>query len=57
MGAANEALLLWLLLLMAMKTVAFDLDGTLIDVSERDYRIYSDILLKLGYNPIVKKEY
>ena len=33
-------------------TIAFDLDGTLIDVSERDYRIYSDILLKLGYNPI-----
>lgn len=42
---------------MAMKTVAFDLDGTLIDVSERDYRIYSDILLKLGYDPITKKEY
>lgn len=38
-------------------TIAFDLDGTLIDVSERDYRIYSDILLKLGYNPIAKKEY
>lgn len=57
MGASNEALLLWLLLLMAMKTVAFDLDGTLIDVSERDYRIYSDILLKLGYDPITKKEY
>lgn len=57
MGASNEALLLWLLLLMSMKTVAFDLDGTLIDVSERDYRIYSDILLKLGYDPITKKEY
>lgn len=38
-------------------TIAFDLDGTLIDVSERDYRIYSDILLKMGYNPISKKEY
>lgn len=38
-------------------TIAFDLDGTLIDVSERDFRIYSDILLKMGYSPISKKEY
>ena len=40
-----------------MNTIAFDLDGTLIDVSERDYKIYSDILLKMGYTPILKKEY
>lgn len=40
-----------------MKTIAFDLDGTLIDVSERDYRIYADILLRLGYRPISKDEY
>ena len=38
-------------------TIAFDLDGTLIDVSERDFRIYSDILLKMGYSPISKNEY
>jgi len=40
-----------------MKTIALDLDGTLIDVSERDYRIYADILLRLGYSPISKDEY
>lgn len=40
-----------------MKTIAFDLDGTLIDVSERDYRIYADILLRLGYTPISKEKY
>ena len=40
-----------------MKTIAFDLDGTLIDVSERDFRIYADILLRLGYSPISKDEY
>lgn len=58
MGASDEALLLWILLLMGlMKTIAFDLDGTLIDVSERDYRIYADILLRLGYSPITKDEY
>ncbi len=58
MGASDEALLLWIFLLMLfMKTIAFDLDGTLIDVSERDYRIYADILLRLGYSPISKDEY
>ena len=40
-----------------MKTIAFDLDGTLIDISERDYRIYSDVLLELGYKPIEKGIY
>ena len=40
-----------------MKTIAFDLDGTLIDISERDYRIYSDILMGLSYSPIEKANY
>ncbi len=40
-----------------MKTIAFDLDGTLVDVSERDYRIYCDILQKLGYKPVSKEVY
>ena len=40
-----------------MGTIAFDLDGTLIDISERDYRIYSDLLVSLGYSPIRKEEY
>jgi len=42
---------------MAMKTIAFDLDGTLIDISKRDFRIYADILTELGYEAIDKKQY
>ena len=42
---------------MAMKTIAFDLDGTLIDISDRDYRIYADILTELGYKSINKEQY
>lgn len=57
MGNADETLFLWILLLMTMKTIAFDLDGTLIDISERDFRIYADILTELGYKPIEKKQY
>lgn len=37
---------------MKDKAIAFDLDGTLIDVSLRDYTIYSDIIKKLHGNPI-----
>lgn len=40
-----------------MKSIAFDLDGTLVDVSERDYKIYCDILQRLGYKPISKEIY
>ena len=57
MGNADETLFLRILLLMTMKTIAFDLDGTLIDISERDFRIYADILTELGYKPIEKKQY
>ena len=57
MGNGDETLFLWILLLMTMKTIAFDLDGTLIDISERDFRIYADILTELGYEPIEKKQY
>lgn len=42
---------------MAMKTIAFDLDGTLIDISDRDYRIYADILTELRYKSINKERY
>ena len=34
------------------KAIAFDLDGTLIDVSQRDYQIYSDLVIKLGGTPL-----
>ena len=45
MGLADEALLFWLLFLKRMKqAIAFDLDGTLIDVSIRDYQIYKDLV-------------
>lgn len=40
-----------------MSTVAFDLDGTLISVKERDYKIYSDVLTELGYRPIEEGYY
>ena len=33
---------------MDKQTIAFDLDGTLIDVSIRDYQIYVDIINELG---------
>lgn len=35
----------------------FDLDGTLIDISERYYRVYSDILTEAGFSTIGKEEY
>lgn len=31
-----------------MNTIAFDLDGTLVDISHRDYQIYLNLLLKFG---------
>lgn len=34
------------------QAIAFDLDGTLIDVSIRDYQIYKDLIKKLGGTPI-----
>ena len=35
----------------------FDLDGTLIDISEKYYRVYVDILAEAGFSTIGKKEY
>lgn len=58
MGDADETLLFWLLLLEKMKkAIAFDLDGTLIDVSRRDYQIYSDLVIRLGGMPLSYSEY
>lgn len=37
---------------MNNKSIAFDLDGTLIDVSLRDYTIYCDILSELNRKPL-----
>ena len=38
-------------------TVYLDLDGTLIDVSERYYRIYKELALSTEGNPLQKAEY
>ena len=35
-----------------MHSIAFDLDGTLLDIRRRDYRIYADILNEYGYSPL-----
>lgn len=40
-----------------MKTIAFDLDGTLIDIKPRDYKIYVDILKSIGHRPITLQQY
>lgn len=52
MELTNEKVLLRILLQMRKKTIAFDLDGTLIDVSQRDYNIYSDLVIGLNGQPI-----
>ncbi len=39
------------------RAIAFDLDGTLIDVSLRDYKIYADIVTQLGGKPLVYSFY
>lgn len=35
----------------------FDLDGTLLDISERYYRVYNDILTEAGFSSIGKEKY
>ena len=35
----------------------FDLDGTLLNISERYYRVYNDILTEAGFSTIGKEEY
>ena len=43
---------------MAQKPITiFDLDGTLIDISDRHYFVYSTIVKDMGGVPITKKEY
>jgi phosphoglycolate phosphatase len=42
---------------MMMPTVFFDLDGPLLDVSERYYRVYAFILQEQGFRPIEKERY
>lgn len=42
---------------MIKKTIAFDLDGTLIDVSLRDFQIYSDLVIWLGGQPMPYEKY
>ena len=37
---------------MKNNSIAFDLDGTLIDVSLRDYKIYTDIVRSLNGMPM-----
>lgn len=37
--------------------IFFDLDGTLIDISERYYQLYSEIVKKLGGRPLKKSYY
>ncbi len=39
------------------RAIAFDLDGTLLDVKERDYAIYCDLLLHNGYLPLETDKY
>lgn len=38
-------------------SLAFDLDGTLIDISLRDYNVYKDILSEFGYNYLAFENY
>lgn len=40
-----------------MSNFFFDLDGTLIDVSEKHYIVYSSIIKKYGGSPLVKTRY
>lgn len=37
--------------------VVFDLDGTLVDSSKRDYKIYVDVLSELGHSPLPFERY
>ena len=39
------------------KSIAFDLDGTLIDVSKRDYQLYADLVTRLGGIPLLYSDY
>ena len=39
------------------KAIAFDLDGTLVDVSLRDYCIYKDLVVKIGGMPLAYTHY
>lgn len=41
----------------AQLKVFFDLDGTLLDVSERNYRVYSELVAEFGGTPMPKDVY
>lgn len=40
-----------------VKLFFFDLDGPLLDVSDKYYRVYADILQERGYTPVAKSIY
>ena len=40
-----------------MEALFFDLDGPILDVSEKYYRVYSQILKESGFEPIEKEKY
>ena len=40
-----------------METLVFDLDGTLIEIGGRDYRVYADTLSEKGFIPLKFSEY
>jgi phosphoglycolate phosphatase len=40
-----------------MQTIFFDLDGTIVDIQKRYYRVYADSLLFLGGTPLSDNEY
>lgn len=42
---------------MKMKTIYFDLDGTILDVSDRLYQIYKDLVVSFKCKPLSKTRY
>ena len=40
-----------------MRKIFIDFDGTIVDVSDRYYLLYKDLMTKFGYNVLKKNEY